>query len=181
MCRVTHRYVRLTRGPCSPDTVRCAYSNCAGPSMTRRSPWSSVIEEGTITRRATTHLELHRIAQAHTNYELGRTRARHRGAKGFLILNWRTGLGSLQCDSDSDSDSACDGGVVVVVVVLTVKLMTCLWRYVITDAPNYGGRALWTPPGPAPVCRALRKRHPISSLSINFSTSARLSPPRRHP
>ena len=34
----------------------------------------------------------------------------------------------------------CVGGVVVVVVVvvLTVKLMTCLWRYVITDAPNYG-------------------------------------------
>ena len=24
-------------------------------------------------------------------------------------------------------------------VVLTVKLMTCLWRYVITDAPNSGG------------------------------------------
>ena len=47
MCCVTQQYVRLTRGPCSPDTVRCAYSNCARPSMTRRSPWSSVIEEGT--------------------------------------------------------------------------------------------------------------------------------------
>ena len=55
------------------------------------------------------------------------------------------------------------GGGVVVVVVLTVKLMTCLWRYVITDAPNYGGRVpVDTTPGPAPVCRAL-KTHPISS------------------
>ena len=51
----------------------------------------------------------------------------------------------------------------VVVVVLTVKLMTCLWRYVITDAPNYGGRVpVDTTPGPAPVCRA-QKSHPISS------------------
>ena len=53
----------------------------------------------------------------------------------------------------------------VVVVVLTVKLMTCLWRYVITDAPNYGGRVpVDTTSGPAPVCKAI-KTHPISSSS----------------
>ena len=47
VCCATQRKVRLTRRPCSPGTVRCAYSDCAGPSMTKRSPWSRVIEEGT--------------------------------------------------------------------------------------------------------------------------------------
>ena len=46
-CCVTQQCVRLTQGPCSPDTVRCACSNCARPSMTRKPPWSRVIEEGT--------------------------------------------------------------------------------------------------------------------------------------
>ena len=47
----------------------------------------------------------------------------------------------------------------VVVVVLTVKLMTGLWRYVITNAPNYGGRVpVDTTPGPAPVHTALKNR-----------------------
>ena len=47
-CCVTQRNARLTRGPYSPGTVRCAYSDCAEPSMTRWSPWSSVIEEETL-------------------------------------------------------------------------------------------------------------------------------------
>ena len=62
MCCATQRKVRLTRGPCSPDAVQCTYSVCVRPSMTRRSPWSNVIREGTSPLHATTHLELHRIA-----------------------------------------------------------------------------------------------------------------------
>ena len=58
---VTQRYVRLTRGPCSPDGVQCSYSNCAGPSMTGRSPWSQRNRRGHIPRCAT-NLELHRMA-----------------------------------------------------------------------------------------------------------------------
>ena len=79
-----------------------------------------------------------------------------RGVRPNLKLVWGLGRGGGGCGV------WCGGGVVVV-VVLTVKLMTCLWRYVITDAPNYGGRVpVDTTPGPAPVCRAL-KSHPISS------------------
>ena len=48
MCCATQRKVRLTRGPCSPDAVQCTYSDCVRPSMTRRSPWSNVIREGTL-------------------------------------------------------------------------------------------------------------------------------------
>ena len=48
MCCATQRKVRLTRGPCRPDAVQCTYSDCVGPSMTRRSPWSNVIREGTL-------------------------------------------------------------------------------------------------------------------------------------
>ena len=53
VCCATQRKVRLTRGPCSPGIVQCKYSDCAEPSMTRTSPWSSVIEEVTLsdTRR----------------------------------------------------------------------------------------------------------------------------------
>ena len=47
MCCATQRKVRLTRGPCSPDAVQCTYSDCVRPSMTRRSPWSNAIREGT--------------------------------------------------------------------------------------------------------------------------------------
>ena len=50
MCCATQRKVRLTRGPCSPDAVQCTYSDCVRPSMTRRSPWSNVIREGTLPR-----------------------------------------------------------------------------------------------------------------------------------
>ena len=50
MCCATQRNVRLTRGPCSPDAVQCTYSDCVRPSMTRRSPWSNVIREGTLPR-----------------------------------------------------------------------------------------------------------------------------------
>ena len=50
MCCATQRNVRLTRGPCSPDAVQCTYSNCDRPSMTRRSPWSNVLTEGTLPR-----------------------------------------------------------------------------------------------------------------------------------
>ena len=50
MCCATQRNVRLTRGPCSPDAVQCTYSDCVRPSMTRRSPWSNVIREGTLLR-----------------------------------------------------------------------------------------------------------------------------------
>ena len=71
MCCVTLRQTRLTRGPCFPDTVRCSYSDWARPLMTRTSPWSSRIGEGT-DLGASTHLELHRIAYTHTDYELGR-------------------------------------------------------------------------------------------------------------
>ena len=62
MCCVAHRNVRLTRGPCSPETVRCSYSDCARPSMTRLSPWSSLIGEET----PHPNLELHRMVQAPT-------------------------------------------------------------------------------------------------------------------
>ena len=76
----------------------------------------------------------------------------------------------------------CGGGGVVwwwwrcVVVVLTVKLMTCLWRYVITDAPNYGGRVpVDTTPGPAPVCRALKNRPHIPAVKTDsWNLSLRL-------
>ena len=44
----TQQKVRSTRGPCSPDAVQCTYSDCVRPSMTRRSPWSNVIREGTL-------------------------------------------------------------------------------------------------------------------------------------
>ena len=51
--------------------------------------------------------------------------------------------------------------VVVVVVVLTVKLMTCLWRYVITDAPNYGGRVpVDTTPRPCTCVQGPKKYTP---------------------
>ena len=46
VCWATQRWVRLTRGSCSSDAVQCSYSDWAGPSMTRTSPWSSRIEEG---------------------------------------------------------------------------------------------------------------------------------------
>ena len=66
--------------------------------------------------------------------------------------------------------------VVVVVVVLTVKLMTCLWRYVITDAPNYGSRVpVDTTPGPAPVCRA-QKNTPHQLINALMSCSSRRKP-----
>ena len=55
-------------------------------------------------------------------------------------------------------------------MVLTVKLMTCLWRYVITDAPNYGGRVpVDTTPGPVPVYRAL-KNPPRGSSNLGANT-----------
>ena len=47
VCCVIQRNVGLSRGSCSPDTIRCTYSDWAGPSMTRRTPQSSRIEEGT--------------------------------------------------------------------------------------------------------------------------------------
>ena len=47
MCCGIQRNVRFTREPCSPDAVQCSYSDWARPSMTRMSPWSSLIEEGT--------------------------------------------------------------------------------------------------------------------------------------
>ena len=43
-----HRYLRLTRGPCSSEEVESSYSDWAKPSMTKRSPWSSLIEEGAL-------------------------------------------------------------------------------------------------------------------------------------
>ena len=76
--------------------------------------------------------------------------------------------------------------VVVVVVVLTVKLMTCLWRYVITDAPNYGGLVpVDTKPGPAPVCRALKLTPSAHQRDDELpqtkkTVGARQSSPRRH-
>ena len=48
MCCANQRWVRLTRGPCRTDVVQCSYSEWARPSMTRTSPWSSRIEEGTL-------------------------------------------------------------------------------------------------------------------------------------
>ena len=53
----------LTGGPCSPDAVQCTYSDCVRPSMTRRSPWSNVIREGTLpcARRTLNSTELPKL------------------------------------------------------------------------------------------------------------------------
>ena len=48
VCCVIHRYVRLTRRSCSSEEVERSYSNWVKPSMTKRSPWSSLIGEGSL-------------------------------------------------------------------------------------------------------------------------------------
>ena len=64
----THRNVWLTRGPCSPETVRCSH-------RLRQTIHDQDVTMVQLNRRGdtappATNLELHRMAQAHANYEL---------------------------------------------------------------------------------------------------------------
>ena len=48
VCCVIHRYVRLTRGPCSSEEVECSYSDWARISITNRSQWFSLKGKGAL-------------------------------------------------------------------------------------------------------------------------------------
>ena len=96
MCCVIQRNVKLTGDPEAPDTVQCSHSNWTRPSMTKRSPWSSRIEEGSSpsARRRTWNSTA--LPELTLTVSFGDFCGSN-NARGCMILNRRTDLFSLLC------------------------------------------------------------------------------------